>query len=385
MTDLSVCFTSPFSIKGSTRLYSIARELGKLGVDVTIILPKYDKYVQLKKNLTLTDFKMRHPLQFRSKNLLMSLLPYIPSAFYEGVKQKVDVVQIFKTTPLSALPGSMIAFAKHRPFVIDCDDFESSLLKLENYPFYLYEATNLVEKSFPKWANGVVAGAFCVKREMLELGIAEDRILLMPNGVDPDRFNPNLVDREQVRSTLGLDCPTVVYVGFFDQGSKKDFFLLLNAAKLMHDMGAKVKFLIVGDGKAISDIKSHIRDLKLDQHFIFTGFADPVSFIAAADVAVVPYIRSPLHGGSQKLFEYMSMAKAVVVTDAGELSYHVDNGKAGIVSKSEPNDLAEKLLLVLSDSKLQHSLGKAARERVLQCYTWKSYAENLLNFYTKIS
>lgn len=385
MTDLSVCFTSPFSIKGSTRLYSLARELGQFGVEVTIILPKYDRYINLKKSLPyLKTFKMVNPYQIRNSNPIMSMLPYIPEAAYESIRRKVDIFQIFKTTPTSIIPGFIAATAKKRPFVIDCDDLEASLLRVENYPYYVYEAANLIEKTFPKLANGVVVGAWFIEKEMLEAGVPKEKMLLMRNGVDPDKFNPDLVNREEVRQHLGLDCPTVVFVGFLDQGSKKDLFMLLEAARIIKNSGKKAKFLVVGDGTAMPELREYVSTNDLKDCFVFVGFADPVPYIGAADVAVVPYIRSPLHGCSQKLFEYMSMAKPIVVTDAGELAYHVGNGKAGIVSKSEPKDLAEKLLFLLYDSKLQRSLGLAARARVLENYTWKSNAKKLLEFYSRV-
>lgn len=384
MNRLSICFFSPFSIKGSTRLYSLTQHLSSIGLNVTAILPRRDKHSSLKKEIYIENVNLKHPVQLGKRINFVSLLPYIPSAILDGMLENFDFLYLFKITPVSALPGFVIASLKRRhPFFIDCDDMESLVMKEEGYPAYVYKSTNLLERLLPKRAKGIVAASFRIREKMIEIGVPEERILYLPNGVDPEKFDPDKIDGKLIQEKYNINCPSIVYVGFFNRSSEKDFLLLIRAAKLIQKSGNKVKFLIVGEGKSLPFLRRLIVSLGLDEYFVFAGFREPAPYIAAADVAIVPYVESPLHGGSQKIFEYMAMKKAVVVTNVGELPYHVEHGRTGVIASPTPEDIADKILLLTSDRKQRKTLGELARKRILQYYTWEIHAKNLLSFCLK--
>jgi glycosyltransferase involved in cell wall biosynthesis len=350
-----------------------------LGVDVTIVLPEKDKYSMLEKKISISELRLEHPLKPICEQTPASFL-YVPLAFAKGVAQKSDILLLFKITPISAFPGYIAGLVKHHPMFIDCDDIESLVLKEERYPAFICKSVDMLERFLPKRVNGVVAASFSIRKRIIELGVSDKRLTYIPNGVDPEKFNPDRINKNEILARYRLDCPVVVYVGFFNEASRNDFILLVKAAGIIKNSKEKTKFLIVGEGKALPHIKKLIADLELEESFVFTGFNEPPPYIAAADIAVVPYVNSPLHGGSQKLFEYMAMRKAVVVTNVGELPYHIEHGKTGLVANPTPEDLATKISLLASDRKLRESLGESARKKVLECYTWEIHAKKLLSF-----
>ena len=388
MDSLSVCFFSPFSVKGSTRLCSLANAIGALGCEVTVVLPKIDKYSPLQKDASFKAVRATYPFQLRSNKRFLSMIPYVPSAVLSTCKQQFDILHILKIIPFSVFPGYALSFLKGSlPFVLDCDDSDSLVMRDEGYPSYVYKPVSLLEKHLPKYCHGALAASFFLRKQLLENGVPESRILYLPNGVDVQRYNPTTVDGQVVKRFFGIDCPTVVYVGFFNKSSEQDILFLIRAAKILKDRGENLKYFLVGTGTSVPFLKELVGSLNLTKEFIFTGFRDPASFIAAADIAVISYMDTAIHRAvsSQKIFEYMAMEKAVLVTEVGDLPYHIDYGKAGLVANSnDPRDLATKILMLSRDEKLRKSLGKAARERVMQYYSWESLARQIRSFYKVI-
>jgi glycosyltransferase involved in cell wall biosynthesis len=313
------------------------------------------------------------------------MIPYVPSAVLSTCKQQFDILHILKIIPFSVFPGYALSFLKGSlPFVLDCDDWDSLVMRDEGCPSYVYTPVSLLERHLPKYCNGALAASFFLKKQLLENGVPEHRILYIPNGVDVQKYNPEAVNGLAIRDLYGIDCPTVVYVGFFNKSSERDILLLIRAAKILKDRGENLKYFLVGTGTSVPSLKKLVESLDLAKNFIFTGFRDPASFIAAADIAIISYMDTAIHRAvsSQKMFEYMAMEKAVVATEVGDLPYHVDYGKAGLLAKSnDPLDLANKILILAHDEKLRKSLGKAARERVMEYYSWENLAKKVLSFY----
>ena len=202
-------------------------------------------------------------------------------------------------------------------------------------------------------------------------------LTLVPCGVDARKFRP--VDRSKARERLGLpDKPTVVYVGRLVP--RKGVDTLVEAFALLPDC-LDARLVIVGGepGVEISPetdrLSALAEKLKIRERVVFTGSRPQEElrrYYGAADVAVTvphyePFGMTPL--------EAMACATPVVGSGVGGIKTSVADGKTGyLVPPKDPEALAGRLLRLLSDENLRDRMGRAARRRIKEHYTWERVA-----------
>jgi len=223
-------------------------------------------------------------------------------------------------------------------------------------------------------ASAVVVVSEPLAGHARRLGVAPERIEVLPNGVDPERFHPD-VSGEAVRARHGLEGKRVV--GF--AGSLKpwhDIDTLVAAARLLHERDERVRLLIVGDGPGMAPLRA------LDAPFlVLTGAVrheDVAAHYAAMDAIAVTFTGESDYFSPVKLFEAMAMAKPVVAARAGQIAQLVVDGETGLLYEpGDASDLAVKVRDAFAREDGGASLGAAARSYVLDGHTWEHNARRV--------
>jgi len=131
---MKIAFMTSGTIKSSIsyRPLSLAKELYKRGHEVYILAPRFDKYSKFKdEGITEIDgVKIIRPLQLRSLSFEMGLIPYMISSAIKLYKINPDVIHIYKPNPIT-LVGLLQKFIKKTPFILDTDDIDSEVMKVE--------------------------------------------------------------------------------------------------------------------------------------------------------------------------------------------------------------------------------------------------------------
>jgi glycosyltransferase involved in cell wall biosynthesis len=233
--------------------------------------------------------------------------------------------------------------------------------------------------------HDVVTGAdhvFVVSSELgrwLEgLGVAPERLTVVANAVNPERFRMPNGRRQQVRRRLGLDGrPVVAFVGtlrpWHDPG------ILVRALGVLRARGVAPQLLLVGDGPERGRLEELARGDGIESMLTFTGAVshDEVpGYLAAADVAAATYhpetgsYFSPL-----KLFEYQAAGLPVVAAELGEIPHCVRPGETGLLYQpGDVDSLADALAALIGNRKTAAALGRNGREHVLRHHTWAANA-----------
>jgi glycosyltransferase involved in cell wall biosynthesis len=168
------------------------------------------------------------------------------------------------------------------------------------------------------------------------------------------------------------------YVGAFVPYHRLD--MLVEAARELAGEFPLARWLLVGDGVERPRIEALLATHGLADRFWMPGRVrhDQVpALVKAMDVAVLP--NSESFNSPMKLFEYMSMGKAVVAPRVPAVTEVVRDGDNGLLF--EPGDAASfhaALSRALEDAALRDRLGRAARESVLAGHTWRRNAERML-------
>lgn len=210
-------------------------------------------------------------------------------------------------------------------------------------------------------------------REYLEsIGVPRGKCVVMPNGVDPDRFAPKEKDTALL-DALGIPTGRFI-VGFTGVlRSWHGLDLLVRAVGSMVSNGFEAFLLVVGDGPYRESLESLVNELGLESCVCITGQIphDRVPhYIALFDVAVSP--RATFYASPMKVIEYMALGKSVVVPATPNFLDIIDDHLEGIVFEEGNADaLGQALVHLCQEPELRRDLGIRARQKVERRLNWR--------------
>ncbi len=219
---------------------------------------------------------------------------------------------------------------------------------------------------------------------LLAGGVAADRIVVLPNGVDVERYRPD-IDGRPARQRHGLPGGTVVgFIGTFEAWHGAP--VLARAAARVLAERAQAVFLFVGDGPERETCESILKQAGLSARAVFTGLVpqeEGPRHLAAMDILVAPHVPNPdgsrFFGSPTKLFEYMAMGRAIVASRLEQIAEVLDDGRTALlVPPADEGALARALVRLIDDTALRASLGAAARSLAVERHTWRARAAALV-------
>lgn len=253
-----------------------------------------------------------------------------------------------------------------------------------------YEAiTDRVENLNLRAADLVVVVSKALRDELLERGVDAERILVNPNGVDPEMYSPE-VDGSQVRARRGLEGKFVFgFIGTFGRWHGAE--VLVDAlGKLLADrpeLREKCRLLLIGDGGQMPAVVERIESLGLREQVVLTGLVpqqEGPAHLAACDVLVSPHVPnpdgSPFFGSPTKLFEYMAMGRGIVASQLDQLAEVLAHDEtAWLVKPGNAASLAAGMAALHDDPARRDRLGAAARREALNHHTWRKHTERIVD------
>ena len=235
----------------------------------------------------------------------------------------------------------------------------------------------------------IVTVSEVLKDFLLSSGVEEHRILVNPNGVDIKKFAPHC-GGDEIRAQYELTGKCVVgFIGTFGQWHG---ILELGRAivKLRNDypeLRDKVRFLLVGDGVLMGEMKSILREGDAENMVILTGLVqqhEAPRYLDACDIFVSPHIKNPdgtrFFGSPTKLFEYMAMERGIVASRLDQIADILEHGKtAHLVEPGDVDALAEGIRHLIEDEGYRTALGVEARKEVSAKYSWDAHVKKTLD------
>jgi len=295
---------------------------------------------------------------------------------------------VYQRFSLNNLSGLVLARRRIIPFVVEFNGSEVWISR--NWGSALkHEALALrIEDLVLRSAQVVVVVSRPMKDDLVKRGIPEGRILVNPNGVDPDKYSPS-VDGSGVRRRLGLEGKRVIgFIGTFGRWHGAELLaeafgrLLAKKPEWKND----VRLLMIGDGLTLPEVKISLDKNGVRDLAVLTGLvpqAQGPAHLAACDILVNPTVPNadgtPFFGSPTKLFEYMAMGKGIVASDLDQIGEVLAHDKtAWLVKPGDLDSLVAGLERLLWDPAAAQRLGQAAREEALAKYTWKSHTGRIL-------
>jgi glycosyltransferase involved in cell wall biosynthesis len=232
-----------------------------------------------------------------------------------------------------------------------------------------------MEAEILRRADAVLVVSKAVGDHAKRLGASAERIELLPNGVDPERFDP-AISGADVRREFGLEDEVVVgYVGSLRVWHDLD--TVMEAVERLVQGGQRVHFLAVGPCSKKEEMQR-----RGNGHATFPGAVKHEripEFIAAMDVAIVPFGGDERYFSPLKLYEFMAMGRPIVGARMGQVTELIIPEETGLLYEpGDAADLAGGIRKILSRPDRGAGLGTAARERVAAEHTWEARAGRIV-------
>jgi glycosyltransferase involved in cell wall biosynthesis len=221
-----------------------------------------------------------------------------------------------------------------------------------------------------------------MKEEVINvLSVPPDKIEVIPNGIDLERFNVEVEEGFRERF-VAPDEKLILFVGRLVW--EKGVDVLIDSAPYVLSRFPQAKFIVVGRGD-IEGYRERARNLGVESKFFFTGFLNDetvAKLYKCADICVYPSRYEPF--GIVAL-EAMAVGIPPVTSNAKGFSETVRNGETGIITQAgDPLSLAQGILLLLENSELKKMMGEKARRLALREFRWEKSAEKTIALYKKV-
>lgn len=283
---------------------------------------------------------------------------------------------ILQTHIAFSLSGQMASAATGVPLVLD--DVAPSWEEQQQYGVGSQKLAKETHQTLMAQARLCVAVSGPMRRFLEEDGIAPEKLITVPNGIDERTFNAD-ADGAAIRAQYGFDAKTVVivFVGSFQPYHRVD--LLLKALGLV-ETERDVRLLLVGEGRTRSEAEATAQRVGVADRVIFTGHVDyqrVPEHVAAGDIAIMPATNT--YGNPMKVYEYMAMGKAVLAPNQDtitEIGTHTHD-----LYTFEPEDIesmAGALKVVIEADGLRGRLGEQAAKTIASEHTWTKRGQTLL-------
>ena len=236
--------------------------------------------------------------------------------------------------------------------------------------------------------NYAIAISQVIAKNLLDTcPLTPDKVLLLHNGVDSNKFDPSKTDSQKVRNEFHIS-NDIILIGMlarFSWGKGHEEFIF--AANKLKERYKNIRFMIIGEPSYGEDeyankIKQMCIDYQIEDIVIFTGFRkDTPEVLAALDIFAFP---SHSEAFGNALVEAMAMGKPSVCSASdGVLDIAVDSYTSYLFKKQNAVDFTDKLEKLIVSKELRESFGNNARKRILENFDMEKYIDKLIAIYEK--
>ena len=250
-----------------------------------------------------------------------------------------------------------------------------------------------IEKSVAEYADKVIAECPQDKEDLIQYyGIDPAKISIAPCGFNSEEFFP--IESKEAKEYLGFPADENIILQLGRMVPRKGVDNAIRALSYLNISDKKVRLVIVGgekenpdfnDGSEVSRLYTLAKELKVDHLITFAGRKDRTLlkyYYSAADIFITtpwyePFGITPL--------EAMACGTPVIGANVGGIKYSVIDGKTGLlVAPKDPEQLADRIRLLINNPDLRSSLGKEALLHVNKMFTWKKVADKMDKVYESI-
>ena len=214
-------------------------------------------------------------------------------------------------------------------------------------------------RGFYNSCDQVIAPSEMTRRLLRERYKIERPIMVVPTGIPEPPYV--LSSQEETRRGLGIpaDARVLLYVGRL--APEKNLPMLVDAFARIAAREPQAILVLAGSGKSAESLRAHVNTLGLAERVVFTGFLsrtklDPLYFLA--EVFVFP---SKTETQGLAIGEALAAGTPCVIVNAGGAPESIHNGDDGFLVNDDPAEMADRVLLLLSNDILRKQMSERGR------------------------
>jgi glycosyltransferase involved in cell wall biosynthesis len=295
---------------------------------------------------------------------------------------------VYQRYSLNNYAGIRISRRHRVPLVIEYNGSEIWMSRHWGRRLKYERLSQRIEQLNLSSADLIVVVSRAMRDEIVGRGIDPASIVVNPNGVDPDRYRPD-IDGSAIRRRYGLGKSIVVgFIGTFGpwHGAEVLARAFVQLLQRKPALARDLRLLMIGDGAGMAAVRRILTGGGAMDSVVFTGLVPQdqgPEHLAACDVLASPHVANPdgtpFFGSPTKLFEYMAMGKGIVASNLEQIGEVLDHGRtAWLVRPGDVEALAGGMERLIDDPGLRNALGAAARNDALAHHTWREHTRRTI-------
>ena len=303
-----------------------------------------------------------------------------------------DVIHAFDHRPNVILPWFIQKqlvnlTGKKSLFVSDwCDWWTAGGITTSRRPFAIIDRwEQKIEEGSKRASDGVTVISSVLYERARRCGIPHDRLLVLPAGVQLEKFP--VLDKASCRQQFGLPRDKMIlgFIGF----SLWDLELLADAFALIHAQYPQTVLLVIGGGVEESAKNIFHHRFRVGENVIMPGvipFEQVPAYLCACDIQLLP-MQDNLANQARipnKLTDYYASGRAVVVSHVGDTGRYVQDQQTGITAGTDAGSFAQSVVQLIHNRKYCLEAGVRARSLAENEYSYSILTKKLMQFYTSL-
>ena len=378
-------------------VYELSNRLAKKGRKIIVLAPHAYKAVTNEKlgNVEVYRFRYFIPSNLQKIAYGAGIIPNVKDSFLAKIQipffliseyfAASNLIRKYKPNILHAhwlIPQGLLAIILKKiykiPFIITVHG--SDLFPLKN-SIFRYLQKIVLSNCYACTVNSMATRNEVISR----FPQFKNKIYIIPMGVNIEAFSKakqNLINRKYKNKKI------ILFVGRLNE--QKGIEYLIKAIPAVKKRFFNLKLLIIGEGSHKSNLEKLTESLGLNDVVEFLGakpHREVINCYHSAHVFVLPSITSKIgtEGLGLVLLEAMAAKLPVVGTNTGGIKYIIKNNENGIlVEEKNPQEIADAIILLLSNKKLREKIKSNAFKFVNDNYSWKIIVNKFNNLYEKV-
>jgi len=303
-------------------------------------------------------------------------------------KENIDIIHVFTYFYPSVWIPILYAKINGIPVVLTTDCFPGISWrygsKFVDFIAKIYSKT--IGKFIFRLCDKIILMSNEIVKDARNLGIREDKIVVIPNGVDFNRFNLKKINQQEIRKIRRELCISeneAIILNVSRLVRVKRIDILIKITKRLLEKGLRVKTVIVGDGPYSREYEKLAKMAKIENNILFTGFRTDIPLIMkVCDIFVLPSLSEGL---PTVLLEASACCKPVIATNTGGIPDIITHGKTGFLVEPENiNSFVFFIEKLLYNKSLSKKLGKNAYKHVRKKFNWNLIIKRYKDIYAEL-
>jgi glycosyltransferase involved in cell wall biosynthesis len=279
--------------------------------------------------------------------------------------------------------GLLAKIKIRRPLLVTAHGYDLLTEPKVGYGVRLSRRYDLLVRKVFESADYIIVASRALYKEAINVVRGPEKIRLIPNGVDLERFNPSL-DGSMIKKLYHAEDKYVIFT-LRHHAPKYGIAYLILAAKKVLKQRKDVIFIIGGGGVLLDYHIKLAKKLGISDHIIFTGTISRNQvpyYYAASDIVVVPSLQE---AWGLVATEAMASGKPVIATNVGGHPDQVIDGFNGyLVPPRDPKAIADKILYLLENPSEIKRMGYNARRLAEEKFDIEKRINKIIKLYRSL-